>query len=192
MISGVKLAAPVLVMTDRGEVEAKAGDYLAVMDDGRQVVMSEAEYRAATGAAESPDPGIPEAEVSPAPAPVKKKPNFLYSLVNRKRAVTPAPAHVLEDPLAEEEVLSEPEVVVRPPPPSQEGRSLASLESLVIPKRREGSFRSFMRPGPAPVKATKKAKRPMVLPFQKKKAKVAKVAEEPGKERYRYVRPEWI
>lgn len=210
MIAGVRLAAPVLVVTDRGEVDGRPGDYLVIAEDGRQMIMTEAEFMAATGAVESSSPGIPEAESSP--APVRKGPAFIYSLGWRKRTVKPADAQVLEDPPAEEvpdEVMTEiqdpvfchslpeappePEAPVRPPPPSQEGRSLFSLESLVIPKRSEGSFRRFMRPGPVeapktPKKKTKK--RPvMVLPFQKKKVKKE---QDPKKERYRYVKPEWV
>lgn len=59
-VSAVQLAGPILVETGRGEVEGNAGDYLVVTTAGRQVVMSEKEYRTATGA---PDQGA----VSPPP-----------------------------------------------------------------------------------------------------------------------------
>lgn len=59
-VSAVQLAGPILVETGRGEVEGNAGDYLVVTTAGRQVVMSEQEYRTTTGA---PDRGA----VSPPP-----------------------------------------------------------------------------------------------------------------------------
>jgi hypothetical protein len=222
----VPLAAAVLVVTDRGEAEARAGDYLIVTDQGRQITMTADEYRTATGAAESPAPGIPEAESQP--APVKRRPEVpavVGSLLRRRTrpAPPPPPAQVLEAP---PEVVTEPPdpvvnytpiprgstgdffqdlaqcatidlspqaPAVRPPPPSREGKKeynpLQDLENLVIPKRPEGSFRKFMRPGPAPAPKKKKAKRPAVLPFQKKAA--AKAAAAPKKQRYRYVEPEW-
>lgn len=58
--SAVRLAGPILVGSGRGEVEGNAGDYLVVTTAGRQVVMSEQEYRTTTGA---PDRGA----VSPPP-----------------------------------------------------------------------------------------------------------------------------
>jgi len=79
----------------------------------------------------------------------------------------------------------------RPPIPSKPYGPIANLEALVIPKRKEGEFRAFMRPGPVKPKkvpAKKGKKKPaMVLPFQRKKA-----ATEPKRERCQWVPVKWI
>lgn len=74
--SAVQLAGPILVETGRGEVEGSAGDYLVVTTAGRQVVMSEKEYRTATGAPGGETVSPPPAEVvtpKPEPAPTRAR-----------------------------------------------------------------------------------------------------------------------
>ncbi len=146
MIMGVKLAAPVLVVTDRGEVEARAGDYLAVTEDGRQVVMTEAEYLAASGTApvESTAVGIPEAPVSK--SPVKREPavpSFLGSLLKRKRAAPPppppAPVQVLElepsQPAVEVEASAAPAAEPEKPRPDSPSRARSPVPLPLAPPR---------------------------------------------------------
>lgn len=49
-VTAVRLAGSILVETGQGEVEGKLGDYLVVTTAGRQVVMSDEEYRSVTSA----------------------------------------------------------------------------------------------------------------------------------------------
>ena len=81
--SAVQLMGPILVGSGRGEVEGSAGDYLVVTTAGRQVVMSEKEYRTATGEPGAVSP--PPAEVvTPKPEP---KRNVLGSIFKKREPV---------------------------------------------------------------------------------------------------------
>jgi hypothetical protein len=199
------LAAAALVVTSRGEIEARPGDYLVVTDTGRQIVMSRDDYRAVTGTAESSSPGIPEAEASTPPVP-KRVPGVLGALMRKRKRPAPAAAPAANEPdAAEPPTIEDTDEVMtesQPPPDPPKNRlaptprprfplppdRLENLESQVLPGRpraiHEWTQTALAKPKPKPKKAVKRSP----LPFQKK----AKRAEDPKKQRYRYVKPEWI
>lgn len=192
--SAVRLARSVLVETDRGDTDASAGDWLVITSLGRQVVMSDDDYRASTGQgdlASLEEMGALEPVGSPQKPVEKKRIDVFGSLFGRKKPAhlvpvsAPGAVAVFECPENEEvKIPTRPPIPSKPYPPP-----VADPDSVIIPHRPEGSFLEFMRPGGIDTSVKKKVnpKKKVALPFQKKK----KSGKE-KKERYRYIRPDWI
>lgn len=190
-ISAIRLVRSVLVKTDQGERDASAGDWLVITSLGRQVVMSDRDYLA-TMVSNEPVPAVDPETVEPVDTPPEKpipdKKNVFASLFGRKKPVHPVPIVPSQEQVELEQVpIGEAAAVIRPPIPSKPYTPI-DPDSVVIPPRPEGSFLAFMRPGAtAPKKKKSALKKTITLPFQKKK----KSGKE-KKERYRYIRPDWI
>lgn len=107
--SALLLVSPILVQTDRGEVEAKAGEYLVVTAAGRQMVMSgdelEAHMREPTGERVSPVERV---------LPVEPKRGSILERLRRGKAPDRVVMSVTEEGF-QEVSLPDPEPVVEEP-----------------------------------------------------------------------------
>lgn len=193
--SAVRLARSVLVETDQGEMDAAAGDWLVVTSMGRQIILSDNDYQASMipNASEPEDDSetVERDTTQEKPVPGKKyKFGGIFGRTKPTNQVPVSPAAPVQTELKPEpfDTLAAP---TRPPIPSKPYTPI-DPGSVVIPIRPEGSFLAFMRPGAKATPPKKKSvpKKTIALPFLKKTTK--KTGKEKKKERYRYIRPDWI